>query len=126
VNSASGRDLECIGHMLDSIARVRRFVGRRRKPAFVANVLVQDAVIHNIAIVGEAANHLSPGLVAASPSIPWRRIVGMRNLLIHGYFNVDLDVVWRVVTVDLPELEKNLRALLPASKATGKRRARRR
>ncbi len=116
MSTPSGRDLTCIAHMLESIGRVRTFVGRRRKRGFVANRMVQDAVIRNIAIIGEAANHLSPGLIAASASIPWRRIVGMRNLLIHGYFDVDLDIVWRVVSIELPQLEKKLRLLLPGAR----------
>ena len=121
------RDLTYIGHMLDSIVRVRQFVGRKRSAGFLRSRLVQDAVIRNIEIIGEAAGQLSPTLIAGHSSIPWRKIVGMRHRLIHGYVQVDLHTVWEVIARDLPVLEKNLLALVPASPPAARRpRARRR
>ena len=109
------RDLTYIGHMLESIARIRQFVGRKRRAGFLGSRLVQDAVIRNIEIIGEAAGQLSPALIAGHASIPWRKIVGMRHRLIHGYVQVDLHTVWEVIARDLPALEKNLLALVPVS-----------
>lgn len=121
------RDMTFVGHMLESVERIRRFVGRKRRAAFLGSRLLQDAVIRNIEIIGEAAGQVSAGFAARHASIPWRRIVGMRNRLIHGYVNVNLETVWDVVARDLPALEKELRAVLqPQKPAPRKRRTRRR
>jgi uncharacterized protein with HEPN domain len=98
--------------MLEAIARIRRYVGRTRRTGFLRNALLQDAVIRNIEIVGEAAGRVSAELTARTPAIPWREIVGMRHRLIHGYLQVNLDTVWEVVERDLPALESSLRALV--------------
>jgi uncharacterized protein with HEPN domain len=108
--------------MLEAIARIRGYVGRRRRVGFLRDGLLQDAVIRNIEIVGEAAGRVSPGFAAAHPEIPWREIVGMRHRLIHGYLRVNLETVWEVVDRDLPALERGLRAVVaPAAPAPVKR-----
>ena len=71
---------------------------------FEANRLVQDAVLRNIELIGEAATRIPQAMRDANPSIAWRQIVAMRNQLIHGYLGIDLDIVWDVVTVELPAL----------------------
>jgi len=130
------RDRTYVGHMLGAIARIRKYVGRTRRAGFLRNALLQDAVIRNIEIVGEAAGRVSAGFAAANPGIPWREIVGMRHRLIHGYLQVNLAIVWEVVERDLPALEASLLALVepparsaaksPARKRAGRRRALRR
>lgn len=98
--------------MLEAIARIRRYVGRRRRAGFLDDTLLQDAVIRNIEIIGEAASRLSPEFAARHAGIPWRDIVGMRHRLIHGYLKVNLDTVWEVIERDLPALAPRLDALL--------------
>jgi uncharacterized protein with HEPN domain len=71
----------------------------------------QDAVIRNLEIIGEAATKLSPELKAKYDEIPWGDIAGMRNRLIHGYFEVNLDIVWSTVEKVLPEFEAQIKAL---------------
>jgi len=115
--------------MLAAIGRIRRYVGRKSRTAFLRSALLQDAVIRNIEIVGEAAGRVSTETTTRTPEIPWREIVGMRHRLIHGYLEVNLDTVWQVVERDLPALDRNLRAVveppLPqAVKRTGRKRAR--
>ncbi|MGH8699081.1 MAG: HepT-like ribonuclease domain-containing protein [Burkholderiales bacterium] len=114
--------------MLEAIERIRRYVGRKRRVGFLGNPLLQDAVIRNIEIVGEAAGRVSPEFAARHPEIPWREIVGMRHRLIHGYLKVNLATVWEVVERDLPALEPGLRALLgrPPTPAAARRIARKR
>lgn len=112
MSAAEPRDAVYLGHMLEAIERIRNYVGRKRRAGFVASPLLQDAVIRNIGIVGEAAARLTPEFAARHPKIPWRAIVGMRHRLIHGYVKVNLDTVWAAVERDLPELERNLRTLL--------------
>ena len=123
------RDPAYLQHMLEAIVRIQRYVGRKRRAGFLNDTLLQDAVIRNIEIVGEAASRLSPELAAQHAQIPWRDIVGMRHRLIHGYLKVNLDTVWEVVERDLPALVPRLRALLgvvpapPVKRPVTKRRA---
>jgi uncharacterized protein with HEPN domain len=72
--------------------------------AFETNRLVQDAVLRNIELIGEAATRIPPEVREAHPAIAWRQIVAMRNQLIHGYLGIDLEIVWDVVQVELPAL----------------------
>ncbi len=121
------RDRTYLGHMLEAIARIRRYVGRKRRAAFLRDALLQDAVIRNIEVVGEAAGRVSAELTARNPEIPWREIVGMRHRLIHGYLEVNLLTVWEVIERDLPVLERSLRTLVEpppplAAKPTARKR----
>lgn len=63
--------------------------------------------------IGEAASRLSDDVVQAHPEIPWRQIVAMRNRVVHGYFDVDLDVLWSAVSVDVPQLAERVRRFAP-------------
>jgi uncharacterized protein with HEPN domain len=80
---------------------------------FDSDGLLQDAVVRRLEIIGEAAGRVSPETVAAHPGIPWREIIGMRNRIVHEYFRIDLDVVWRVVQEDLQDLIDKLEPLVP-------------
>lgn len=76
--------------------------------------MVQDAVIRNIEVVGEAANNIrkhAPDFAQQHAQVPWEVIYAMRNRVSHGYFRVDLDLVWKTVKIDLPELQIELRRL---------------
>jgi len=82
---------------------------------FDADVLVQDAVIRNIEIIGEAARNIAkrdPAFAAAHPEIPWVSAIKMRDRISHGYFSVDLETVWHTAQRDLPEIEVHVSALL--------------
>ena len=74
--------------------------------------ILEDAVLRNIEIIGEAAKSLSEKLKAASPATPWRQIGRMRDKLIHHYFGVDLDLIWEVVARDVPALRQEVEAIL--------------
>ena len=99
--------------MREAIARIRRYVGRKRRTGFLADPLLQDALIRNLEVIGEAAGRVSGDLAARHPEIPWRDIAGMRHRLIHGYLSVNLNTVWLVVERDLGPLKKQLDALVP-------------
>ena len=79
---------------------------------FAQNQLIQDAVLRNIELIGEAAARIPPEVRLAHPEISWREIVAMRNQLIHGYLGIDFDVVWDVVQVELPLLITQLAVVL--------------
>ncbi|HTY50420.1 MAG TPA: DUF86 domain-containing protein [Steroidobacteraceae bacterium] len=103
-----------LSHILDAIARIEEYTGDLDEVGFLNNKLVQDGVIRNIEVIGEACNHIrrqDPGFVATHTQVPWGFAVGMRNVLSHGYFKVDLEAVWKTVQGDLPELARQVKEL---------------
>jgi uncharacterized protein with HEPN domain len=105
------RDAIYLGHILDAIARIERYsaVGQER---FFTESHWQDAVIRQLEVIGEATKRLSPELRGQYPEIAWRRMAGLRDVLIHDYMGVDLDVVWGVTQRALPELKRQIQAIL--------------
>jgi uncharacterized protein with HEPN domain len=101
-------------HIQDSIKQIYEYT-KEGKEVFFRSRLIQDAVVRNLEIVGEATKQLTSEVKAHQPSIPWKQIAGMRDMLIHDYFGVDLNIVWGVVENRLPELEKAVKRLLEQS-----------
>lgn len=108
-------DLPYLGHIADSIAAIESYVAGGRD-VFMSTRLVQDAVIRNFEIIGEAASRLSPEL-RGRPGTPWGKIIAFRNRLIHGYWSVDLLLVWDVIANDLPILKSEVDRLLTETAA---------
>jgi uncharacterized protein with HEPN domain len=104
-------DTERLQDILDAIAAIRRYTGAGRD-RFDQDELVRVWCARHLEVVGESVAGLSDGLRAAFPDAPWRQIIGMRNVLIHAYFDVDWDEVWRVVERDLDRLEGLVRQIL--------------
>ena len=98
--------------ILESIERIVRHTQSGR-PHFETDELVQIWVIHHIEILGDAARGVSEALQQRHPEVPWRAIVGTRNVLSHRYFGIDVDAVWTTVERDLPQLKAMLEAILP-------------
>jgi len=105
-----GAERTYLDHIAQAIARIETYVSVSKK-AFMADAMRQDAVIRQFEIIGEAARRLDDSLKAARPEIPWRQVVATRNRLIHGYFQVNLEVLWATATKDLPALAKAVDAL---------------
>ena len=99
-------DAVYIEHMLDSILRIDEYV--ESKELFYDSHLVQDAVIRNLQVMAESSQRLSEVIKNNYPEIPWKNISGFRNILVHDYLGVDLDMIWSVVEQELPGLEKVL------------------
>ena len=100
-------DSERLADMLGAIDRIRRHVQDDRA-RFDTDELLQSAVLHWIEIIGEAARGVNDKVRDAHPEVPWRVITDMRNRVTHGYFDIDLDVVWNTVTRDLPKLKESV------------------
>ena len=93
--------------MLEAIQRIEKYAGRGRQ-AFVADELIQTYIVHNLQILGEAAAKIPAEQQHEYPELPWPKMVGMRNVLVHNYFNIDLDIVWQVVESELPALQEKI------------------
>jgi uncharacterized protein with HEPN domain len=104
-------DRERLFDILEAIERIEVQAARGRD-AFAGDELAQTAVIRWVEIIGEAARGLTEELRRANPEVPWRQMVAMRNVLIHGYFDVDVDLVWSVAENDLPKLGAQIRAIV--------------
>ena len=98
-------------HMLERCQRIARFIEPGRD-AFLVSEQLQDAVIRNVEVIGEAAKRVSAETRSRLPSLDWRAICGMRDVLIHDYIGVDLDEVWTVAITGIPELREALERFL--------------
>ena len=98
-------------HIRDAINRILSYTASGRD-AFLANPQAQDAVIRNLEIIGEAVKHLSSELRQQHPDIPWKQIAGMRDEMIHEYFGVDVNIVWKVIERHIPTLSQKINSLL--------------
>ena len=96
-----------LNHILEAIERIEEYVAELDEMTFLDNKLVQDAVIRNFEVIGEASNNIEkrfPEFVAAHPELPLASAYQMRNAVAHGYFQVDFEILWKTIQRDLPGL----------------------
>lgn len=101
-----------IEHMLSCIQNIQTYIGNLSKDNFMDNKLVQDAVIRNFEVMGEASKNITKSFQEQFPQLPWTQMKGMRNILIHDYMKVDLEAVWETIINYLPVLKTNLENII--------------
>ena len=100
-----------LDHMLECIQNIEAYT-KNGKMEFMDSTLVQDAVIRNLEVIGEAAKRISNDLKITYDALPWREMAGLRDVLIHDYFGVDLKIVWNVIEKELPTIKSDLMRIL--------------
>jgi uncharacterized protein with HEPN domain len=98
--------------IIDACEKIQRFTAGMDFAVFAADERTRDAVIRNLEVIGEAAKNLPDDVTARAPSVEWRKIRGMRDVLVHGYFGMDVRVVWSTATTKLDALMRAVRNLL--------------
>ncbi len=94
-----------IDHILNSINRILDYISGKDREAFEADLVTQDAVVRQLEVIGEATKRVSKELRSRHPEIPWSDMAGMRDVLIHDYIDVDLGVVWKTASENIPDLK---------------------
>ena len=103
-----------IKHILDSIEKIELFIKDVSKDEFFKDIKLQDAIVRRIEIIGEAVKNLSLSFRNKYSTAPWKDIAGMRDKLMHHYFGVDLEMVWKVIQEDIKKLKENIEGILLA------------
>lgn len=106
------KDRARLRHMLDAAERIIAFTEEVSAENFQKDEKLNLAVVRLFEILGEAANNISDEVQKKYSDVPWREIAGIRNRLIHGYFDVDLNIVWQIIQTDLPPLIENIKYIL--------------
>ncbi len=104
-------DLVYLQHVLDAIAKIELYLDDIDQESFVAQSLIQDGVIRQLEIIGEAIKQVSAPIRESHPEIPWKDFAGMRDKLIHQYFGVDLEQVWLTASGELTQLKRQIREI---------------
>ena len=108
------RDLPYLQHVLDACADISEFVAQGRAEASKSK-LVLNGVVRQLLVVGEAVKRISPETKELAPNVPWKQIAGMRDKLVHDYFDIIPDQVWNAAFNDIPKLRSEIEALMKRS-----------
>ena len=116
---ATTEDITRLKHMLEAAQKAMYFTQDRSRRDLDADEVLTLAMVRLLEIVGEAARNISDSIKDKYPAVPWKPIAGTRDRLIHGYFDVDLDIVWQIITADLPPLTSSLEQILHDEEGNG-------
>ena len=103
-----------LGHILEAIDKISTYIHDVTFDEFSRDSMIFDAVARNLEIVGEAARNIPEEVRDQHNEIPWREMLGMRNILAHGYMTLDMPTIWQTITEDLPDMRPHLEAILAA------------
>jgi len=106
------KDAILLSYIQKAIFKIEKYTCNMNQEMFENDEVIQDVAIRQFEIIGEAFNHISQETLDSCPEIPWKDIVGFRNVLIHGYFRVDLPAIWNTIQKELPELKQSIIKLL--------------
>ena len=109
---SEGGERDFLRDVQEAVRRIEAYLGNMPYEVFLKDTKTQDAVIRNLEIIGEASKNLSGEFRTRHPDIPWRSMAGVRDRLIHDYFGVNLDIVWHIVTVELPTVGSRIAEVL--------------
>jgi Uncharacterized conserved protein len=115
MNQHPERTRDYLEHILSTLERIQRYTTGKSATDFLTDTLLQDGVLRNLGIAGEAAHKLlvdAPEYAVLHPEIPFAKIYGMRNRITHAYEEVDLEIIWNLILFDVPELQPKLVAAL--------------
>ncbi len=99
-------------HILASISAIEKYTQGISKDEFISSPQIQDAVIRNLEIIGEATKKIPHDIKAKHNDVPWKDIAGLRDVLIHDYFSVDTEAVWETIEKDIPQLKQSIEHIL--------------
>jgi uncharacterized protein with HEPN domain len=109
----SGNQLYYIQHIVDAGRRIETYLAGVEHDAFLRSDLLKAAVVRELEVIGEAAKNVDEAFRLRNPDVPWKRMAGMRDKLIHHYFAVDYEAVWDTATRDIPTLRPGIERMLP-------------
>lgn len=105
-------DREFLNDIREAMVRIESYIAGMNYEDFLNDIKTQDAVVRNIEIIGEAAKNITVGLKSKHKDIDWKKIAGMRDKIIHFYFGINLDVVWKTSKNKIPELKEKIEKIL--------------
>jgi uncharacterized protein with HEPN domain len=115
----TSEDITRLKHMLEAAQKAIMFTQDRSRHVLDSDEVLALAVVRLLEIIGEASKNISDSIKSKYPAVPWKQIAGTRDRLMHGYFDVDLDIVWEIITSDLPPLSDSLEQILRDEETNG-------
>jgi len=104
-----------LNHILECIELIESYIKQQTFKSFKNSIQLQDSLIRRLEIIGEAIKNLPEDFKKQFPEVSWKNIAGMRDILIHEYFGVDLDLTWRVLTTEIPKLKQQIQLILKST-----------
>jgi uncharacterized protein with HEPN domain len=105
-------DTVYLHHILDAIDLIKEYTKGMSENEFLSNSMAHDAVVRQLEIIGEASRNISDEFQDQHPKLPWAKMIGIRNKIVHEYFNINLAIVWDTIKDDLPLLKKSIQKLV--------------